>query len=74
MSTTTRYGAPVEFFSEARAPRLRGLGRLFSGLRTTWKAIGEGFAASRRYHELTSRGMAHEQAASKVFFEHFGDR
>ena len=71
MSTTTRYGGAVEFFSETRAPRL---GRLFSSLRTTWKAIGEGFAASRRYRELTSRGMAHEQAASKVFFEHFGDR
>ena len=27
-----------------------------------------------RYRELTSRGMAHEQAASKVLFEHFAGR
>jgi hypothetical protein len=71
MATTTRYSNAAEFFSETRVPRL---GRLLSSLRTTWEAIGEGFAASKRYHQLTSRGMAHEQAASKVFFEHFSDR
>ena len=72
MSTTTRYDDALELYSDA--PRLPRLGKLFSGLRTTWDAIGEGFAASRRYHELTVGGMTHEQAASKVFFEHFGGR
>ena len=72
MSTTTRYDHALELYSDT--PRIPRFGRLFSGLRTTWQAIGEGFAASRHYHELTSRGMTHEQAASKVFFEHFDGR
>ena len=72
MSTTTRYDDALELYSDA--PRLPRLGRLYSTLRTTWDAIGEGFAASRRYHELTARGMPHEQAASKVFLEHFDGR
>jgi hypothetical protein len=69
MSTTNRYDDALGLYADA--PSTPRLGRLFSGLRTTWDAIGEGLAASRRYHELTSRGMSHEQAASKVFFEHF---
>jgi len=72
MSTSTPYGETLEAYVDT--PRTPGLGRLFYGVRTVWQAIGEGLAASRRYHELTSRGMTHEQAASKVFFEHFGSR
>ena len=72
MSTTTRYDDAVELYSDA--PRIPRLERLLSTLRATWVGVGEGFAASRRYHELTARGMAHEQAASKVFFEHFAGR
>ncbi len=71
MSTSTRYGNAIDFLSETGTPRL---GRIFSSLRRTLQGIGEGFAASRRYHELTARGMTHEQAASKVFLEHFGTR
>ncbi len=71
MSTTTRYGSAVDFLSDTGAPRL---GRLLLTLRRTLEGIGDGFAASKRYHQLTSRGMSHEQAASKVFFEHFGGR
>ena len=72
MSTTTRYDDAVELYSDA--PRIPRLERLFSTLRATWAGIGEGFTTSRRYHELTARGMAHEQAASQVFFEHFAGR
>jgi hypothetical protein len=72
MSTTTRYGEAFGTYSDA--PRIPRLGKVFSGLRGTWDAIGEGFAASRRYRELTARGMPHEQAASKVFFELFAGR
>lgn len=74
MSTTTRYDDALELYSHSHTPRLHRLGRLFSSLRTTWDAIGEGFAASKRYHELTARGVPHAEAASKVFFEHFDGR
>jgi hypothetical protein len=58
------------------APAKRALGRLklLADLRSAWDAAGEGFAAARRYQELTRRGMSHEQAASKVFFEHYAGR
>jgi hypothetical protein len=72
MSMSTRYGEAFGAYSDA--PRVPRFGRLFSGLRRAWDAIGEGFAASRRYHDLTAHGMSHEQAASKVFFEHYGNR
>ena len=72
MSTSTRYDDALGLYSAG--PRLPRLGRLLSGLRIAYEAIGEGFAASRHYHELTSRGMTHQQAVSKVFFEHFDPR
>ena len=72
MSTSTRYDDALGAYSAT--PRMPWLGRLFSGLRIAYQAIGEGFAASRHYHELTSRGMTHQQAASKVFFEHYDPR
>ena len=72
MSTSTRYDDALGLY--AATPRKPRLVRLFSGLRIAYQAIAEGFAASRHYHELTSRGMTHEQAASKVFSEHFGLR
>jgi hypothetical protein len=72
MSTTTRYGEVFGTYSDA--PRIPRFGKLYSRLRRAWDAIGEGFAASRRYRELTARGMPHEQASSKVFFEHFAGR
>jgi len=71
MSTTTRYSSAVDFLSDTGTPKL---GRIFSSIRRTLQGIGEGFATSRRYHELTARGMTHEQAASKVFLDHFGTR
>jgi hypothetical protein len=72
MSTSTRYGEAFGTYSDAlRIPRF---GKALSGLRNVWDGIGEGFAASRRYHQLTARGIPHEQAASKVFFEHYANR
>jgi hypothetical protein len=72
MSTTTStHGNAADYLAETGAPKFE---RVLSTLRRTMEGIAEGFAASRRYHELTARGMAHEQAASKVFLERFGGR
>lgn len=73
MSTITTH---FDHAPSAYAPAQRTLGRwqLLSGLRAVWDAAGEGFAAARRYRELTRRGISHEQAASKVFFEHYTGR
>lgn len=73
MSTTiTHFDEPLSSY----APGKRALGRrkLLADLRAVWNAAGEGFAVARRYQELTRRGMSHEQAASKVFFEHYAGR
>ena len=70
MTTSTRYDDDALGLPSA-APRMPRLELVFSGLQIAYQAIAEGFAASRRYHELTSRGMTHQEAASKVFLEHF---
>jgi hypothetical protein len=71
MSTTAAHGHTGHFLADTDTPRFE---RALSTLRKTVGGIAEGFAASRRYRELTARGMAHDQAATKVFLEHFGDR
>jgi len=70
MSTIRSYDDALDFFPAAKRepPRFN----LLATIRAVWEALGEGLAASRRYHELTARGMSHDQAAAKVFFEHYG--
>ncbi len=36
-----------------------------------WEALRDGLAASRRYHELTGRGVEHKVAVRQIFDEHF---
>ena len=70
MSTTTH--AALDLY-ERSGPA--SLSRSFlTTLRLAWEGIGDGFAAARRYQELTRRGVPHETAASKVFFEHYSGR
>jgi hypothetical protein len=45
-----------------------------AALRLYWEAIGDGLAASRRYSELTARGVAHEVAVREIFAEGYFDR
>ena len=72
MSMSTHYGKEIAAYGvTSRTPRF---GRLIAAIRKTWDAIGDGFAASGHYHELTSTGMTHDRAASKVFREHFANR
>jgi hypothetical protein len=73
MSTTTTHFNQALGLDEGPVSAVRRW-RPFTQLRIVWEALGEGFAAARRYHELTARGMPHEPAASKVFHEHYQTR
>src|SRR5262245_39477088 len=43
-------------------------------LRTYWDAMRDGLAAARVYHEMTSRGVPHDEAVRRVFDGHFDAR
>jgi len=47
---------------------------LAAGLRLYWEAVRDGLAASRRYSELTARGVAHQAAVREIFAEGYFDR
>jgi hypothetical protein len=70
MSTAiTHFETPVH--AGADASRRLQLRKLLARARVAWDALGEGFAAARRYEELTRRGLPHQEVAAKVFFEHY---
>jgi hypothetical protein len=65
MSTNT-LDATVSF-----APAERPARGIFAALWDFVEATRQGIAAARRYQQLTSRGLAPDQAARRVFDEHF---
>jgi len=68
MSTNT-LDATVSFAPAVRPARPpRGI---FAALRDVVEATRQGISAARRYQQLTARGMAPDQAARRVFDEHF---
>jgi hypothetical protein len=70
MSTATTHLQPGIYGVEKPAhPR-----KLLAGLLTVWQGLVEGLAAARRYQELTARGLPHEEAAAKVFHEHYAGK
>jgi len=70
MSTAaTHFETPVR--AGADAARKLHLREILARAKTAWDALGEGFAAARRYEELTRRGLPHQEVAAKVFFEHY---
>ena len=71
MSQIRSFDEALDFYPEAKAKLGKRFGGYWQGVRAVLAAISEGHAAASRYHELTSRGMSHEKAASKVFAEHF---
>ena len=73
MSTTTHYGDAVELYFRCAA-HAGGLEDCLPAFGLCGWPSARDSPLPRRYHELTSRGMPHEQAASKVFFEHFDSR
>lgn len=72
MSTLTHLLKDPETIDLTRV--LAGFRRLGHEMVAVWESIGEGAAASRRYRELTARGMSHDAAAAKIFADHFAGR
>ena len=71
MSTISSYDEALDFYPEAKAATTRRFGGVIASVRTFWEAMAEGHAAAGRYHDLTARGMTHNEAASRVFSEYF---
>jgi hypothetical protein len=55
-------------------PRELPARRVLSRLITCWNAIREGGEAAHEYETLVRRGVPHEEAAERVFADHFGRR
>lgn len=72
MSTIKSFDDALDFFP--RSERGPALSRFGKGLRVYWRALVDGLAAARRYHELTGRGTPHDVAVQKIFDEHFSGR
>ena len=67
MSTTTSYDDALDFLPKAKtAPSART-----SWPRSAWilDAMRDGHTAARRYRELTTHGVPHDEAARRVFSE-----
>ena len=45
-----------------------------AAFRLYWEAVRDGLAASRRYSELTARGVPHQAAVREIFAEGYFDR
>lgn len=71
MSQIRSFDEALDFYPEAKAKLTTRFGGYWQGARLFFGALSEGHAAASRYHQLTSRGMSHEMAVSKVFAEHF---
>lgn len=71
MSTISNYDDALDFYPSPKRATVTRFGGALKGIRTFWQAMAEGHAAARRYHELTARGLTHDEAASRVFTEHF---
>lgn len=71
MSTITSYDDALDFLPTAKNSPKRP--NLLAKIRLVAQAMREGHVAARRYHELTSRGVAHDKAAQQVFAEIYAD-
>ncbi len=73
MSAIKNYDDALDFLPKYQGDE--GLAARFGkALQTYWTALGAGLAAARAYHELTARGVAHEQAVRQVFELHLDGR
>ena len=69
MRTIDSFNDALDFYP---APAHRpALSRFGGTLRTYWNAMRDGLAAARAYHEMTSRGVPHDEAVRRVFDAHF---
>lgn len=72
MSTITSYDDALDFLPKAEASSKRP--SFLAKVRIVLAAMHEGHVAARRYHELTARGVAHDEAARRVFAEVYAPR
>ena len=73
MSAIKNYDDALDFLPKYQGDE--GLAvRFGNGLKTYWTALSAGLAAARAYHELTARGVPHEQAVRQVFELHLDSR
>jgi len=63
----------LDFYPEGKAAVRPRIGGFLAQAVTYWDALVEGHAAARHYNELRTRGLSHEQAATKVFATHYSD-
>ena len=72
MSTTTSYDDAVDFLPKAKTAPKRP--NFLAKVRLILDAMLEGHTAARRYRELTTHGVPHDEAARRVFSEVYSVR
>lgn len=71
MSQIRSFDDALDFYPAGKASLRARFVAFFQGVRLVLAALAEGHAAARRYHELTARGMSHDQAAGRIFSDHY---
>lgn len=72
MSTMTSYDDALDFLPSAKpSPKRQSF---LARVRVIASAVHEGHVAATRYQELRSRGIAHDEAAKRVFAEVYSAR
>ena len=73
MSTIKNYEDALDFLPKYHGEE--GLAARFGkGLKAYWAGLSDGLAAARAYHELTRRGVPHDEAVREVFEAHLDAR
>jgi len=72
MSTTTSYDDALDFLPKAKTVPKRP--NFLAKVRLILDAMREGHTAARRYRELTTHGVPHDEAARRVFSEVYSVR
>ena len=71
MSQIRSFDEALDFYPSDKASLRSRFGGHVRAVRYFLEALAEGHAAARRYEEFRQRGLTHDQAASKVFADHF---
>lgn len=71
MSQIRSFDEALDFYPADKVSLRSRLGGPLRAVRYFVEALAEGHAAASRYHQYRHRGLSHDQAASKVFADHF---
>ena len=69
MSTIKSFDNALDFYPADE--RHFSLARVGRAVRLYWQGLHEGLDAAATYKDLTSRGVSHDEAVSRVFSKHF---